>query len=66
MIRRVAPRWAERAAKASHRGTSWRKLCVPAVGDSKQTEPSSSASQSPDSAPTASFLDEVKDPATFD
>jgi hypothetical protein len=40
--------------------SSWRKLCVPAVGDSKQTEPSSSASQSPDSAPTASVLDKVK------
>jgi len=40
--------------------SSWRKLRAPAVNDSKQTEPSSSAAQAPASAPTASVLDEVK------
>jgi hypothetical protein len=39
--------------------SSWRKLCVPTVLDSTQTEPSSSASQSPDSVVTRLDVDKV-------
>jgi hypothetical protein len=40
--------------------SSWRKLCVPAVVDPKQTDPTTSTSHSPDSAPTRPDADKVK------
>jgi hypothetical protein len=40
--------------------SSWRKLCVPTIVDSTQTEPSSSASQSPDSVATRLDVDKIK------
>jgi hypothetical protein len=40
--------------------SSWRKLCVPAVVDSTQTEPPSSTSHSPDSDATRAEVDKVK------
>ena len=40
--------------------SSWRKLCVPAVADSKLTEPTTSTSHSPDSDATRSDVDKIK------